>query len=99
MFTLTRITQTARLLAGLSVLFSSTAFATTPPAHEDLSFDVSLRGTGSVTIHADEYFIPLVEGGTIVAVDGFTEGGARWQPRSAAIFADGVLGHAVKRVI
>lgn len=99
MFTRARITQTARLLAGVSVLFSSTAFATTPPAHEDLNFNVSLRGTGSVTIHADEYNNPQDQGVTILAVHGFTERGSMWQPLSAAIFADGVLGHAVKRVI
>jgi pimeloyl-ACP methyl ester carboxylesterase len=82
----------------LSASFSSTAFAT-PPAHEDLSFDVSLRGTGSVSIHADVYNNPRALGVTILAVHGFTERGSMWQPLASAMFADNVLGVAVKRVI
>lgn len=98
MFTRARITKLARSLATLSVLFSSTAFANAP-AHEDLSFNVSLRGTGSVSIHADVYNNPKDHGITILAVHGFTEVGSMWQPLSSAIFADNILGSAVKRII
>jgi len=97
MFTSARIGHTARLLAGLSVLVSSVALAA--PAHEDLSFNVSLRGTGSVSIHADVFNNPKNIGVTILAVHGYTERGSMWQPLTDAIFADKVLGLAVKRVI
>lgn len=102
MFTRARIPQIARLLAVTSVLVSSTALAggNPPPAHEDLSFNVSLRGTGSVSIHADVFNNTTNHGAlTIMAVHGFTERGSMWQPLSDAIFADGALGLVVKRII
>ena len=98
MFTRVRISQLAQKLAVLSVLFSSTAFASAP-AHEDISFNVSLRGTGSVSIHADVFNNPKDHGVTILAVHGFTERGSMWEPLSSAIFGDNLLGLAVKRII
>jgi pimeloyl-ACP methyl ester carboxylesterase len=92
-----RIKQTARLLTVLSAFFSSSAFAA--PAHEDVSFTVSLRTSGSASIHADVYNNPKNIGVTILAVHGYTERGSMWQPLTNAIFADNVLGFAVKRVI
>ncbi len=98
MTTRVRITQLAPLFAVLSLLVSSTALAV--PAHEDLSFSVGLRGTGSVTIHADVYNNPANHGLiTILAVHGFTERGSMFQPLASAIFADHILGLAVKRII
>jgi len=98
MSTPARIKPLARLAAGLSLLLSSVAFAA-PPAHEDLSFTVSLRGTGSASIHADVYNNPKNIGVTILAVHGLSERGSMWEPLTDAIFADNVLGYAVKRVI
>jgi pimeloyl-ACP methyl ester carboxylesterase len=86
------------LFAAVSVLVSSTAFAA-PPAHEDVSFNVSLRSTGSVSIHADVYNNPRDRGLTILAVHGFTERGSMFQPLASAIFSDDILGFAVKRIV
>lgn len=99
MSTRAKITQFAGVPAVVAALFSSTAFATTPPAHEDLAFNVALRGTGSCSIHADVYNNPKSGAVTILAVHGLSERGSMWQPLTAAIFADNVLGHVVKRVI
>jgi pimeloyl-ACP methyl ester carboxylesterase len=100
MNTRARIIKLAGLSAVLSALVSTTALASPPPAHEDLSFNVSLRGTGSVSIHADVFNNPANCGAlTIMAVHGFTERGSMWEPLSSAIFADGALGLAVKRII
>ncbi len=97
MITSARIRLISGLLAGLSSLVSSVSLAA--PSHEDLSFDVSLRGTGSVSIHADVYNNPNDVGVTILAVHGYTERGSMWAPLTDAIFADNILGFAVKRVI
>jgi pimeloyl-ACP methyl ester carboxylesterase len=87
------------LLATLvSVLQTSAAFAN-PPA-TDIDFDVSMRGTGSATIHAAIYTNPANCGvTTILAVHGLTETASTFQPLADAIFADSLLGRSVKRVI
>jgi pimeloyl-ACP methyl ester carboxylesterase len=96
MITSARIRQVSWLLAGLPLFVSSPALAA---PHSDLSFNVSLRGTGSASIHADVYTTPKNLGVTILAVHGYTERGSMWAPLTDAIFADNILGLAVKRVV
>ena len=81
----------------LCLLLSSPAFANAPT---DVYFDVAVRGTGSATIHADVFNNPRNLGlTTVLAVHGFTEVGSMFEPLADAIFADPVLGVAVKRIV
>jgi pimeloyl-ACP methyl ester carboxylesterase len=76
---------------------ASSALADAPT---DVYFDVAVRGTGSATIHGDVFNNPSNRGvTTILAVHGFVEVGSMWKPFADAIFADPVLGLAVKRII
>jgi len=86
-------------MALFSALLTSVALAA--PPHEDLSFTVGLpRVNGSVSIHADVFNNPQNRGAlTILAVHGFTERASMFGPLADAIFADNVLGRAVKRII
>jgi pimeloyl-ACP methyl ester carboxylesterase len=85
----------ALLVSGLR---TSAAFAN-PPA-TDIDFNVSMRGTGSATIHAAIYTNPANRGvTTILAVHGITETASTFKPLATAIFADSTLGRVVKRVI
>jgi pimeloyl-ACP methyl ester carboxylesterase len=94
----TRLWQLYSLATLLSALSTSSALAN-PPA-TDIDFDVSLRGTGSGSIHANIYTNPANRGvTTILAVHGLTGTGATFKPLATAIFADSLLGRAVKRVI
>ena len=88
-----------KLLAAallLSALYAQQVHA----APVDFSFPVTLRGTGSATIHATIYNNPENRGATtILAVHGFTERASMFEPLANAIYADSVLKLAVKRVI
>jgi pimeloyl-ACP methyl ester carboxylesterase len=78
------------------VLFASAAFAD----ESDVYFPVSVRGTGSATIHANVYNNPARRGvTTILAVHGLTGTGNIWKPLTDALFADATLGKVVKRVV
>lgn len=93
-----RISKSA--LATTALVAITSAAAAAAPAHEDLSFAVALRGTGSATIHADVYNNPRGLGAlTMLAVHGFTERGSMFEPLSSAIFSDRILGLVVKRVV
>ena len=90
----TRIWQLGLLTSVLSLLAMSVARA------DDVYFDVSVRGTGTATIHANVYNNPGGRGATtILAVHGLTETGSTFQPLADAIFADSTLNRAVKRIV
>jgi pimeloyl-ACP methyl ester carboxylesterase len=98
MFARVRTNLIALISATASLLVASAAHAV--DAHEALSFNVALRGTGSVSIHADVYNNTQHAGAvTILAVHGFTERGSMWSPLASAIFADNGLGRSVKRIV
>jgi hypothetical protein len=93
---LVRIWQLVLTACLMSALTASVAAA----ADSDVYFDVSVRGTGSATIHAKVYNNPANRGATtVLAVHGLTGTATTWQPLSAAMFADSTLGRAVKRVV
>jgi pimeloyl-ACP methyl ester carboxylesterase len=97
MFARVRFRQLSFIASLLSVLASSVAFADAP--HTDIDFNVSVHG-GTGSIHANIYTNPANSGATtILAVHGLTGTGENFGPLSAAIFADSILGRAVKRVI
>jgi pimeloyl-ACP methyl ester carboxylesterase len=88
--------QLGLVVASLSVMSASVAFAD----ETDVYFNVSVRTTGSATIHANVYNNPAKKGvTTILAVHGLTGTGNIWKPLTDAMFADATLGNAVKRVI
>jgi pimeloyl-ACP methyl ester carboxylesterase len=63
-------------------------------------FDVSLRGGASevcASVSTNPAALPV--GATILAVHGFTETAATWEPLTAAMFADPLLRRIVKRVV
>jgi pimeloyl-ACP methyl ester carboxylesterase len=96
MMSLVRIWQLVLTACLMSALTASVAAA----ADSDVYFDVSVRGTGSATIHAKVYNNPANRGATtVLAVHGLTGTATTWQPLSAAMFADSTLGRAVKRVV
>jgi pimeloyl-ACP methyl ester carboxylesterase len=68
---------------------------------DDVSFDVTLLGTGSATIHATVYenSAGTPGGVNVLAVHGWCETGFGWKPLAKAIFADSGLRHAIKRII
>jgi pimeloyl-ACP methyl ester carboxylesterase len=90
-----KLSSLAVLLLALS---SSVAFANAPA---DYSFNVSLRGTGSATIHASIFNNPQANHGvvTIMAVHGLAERATMFAPLADAIFADAGLNAAVKRIV
>jgi pimeloyl-ACP methyl ester carboxylesterase len=67
----------------------------------DLTFEVALRGTGSVSIHANVYTNAHAGVGapTVVAVHGFTETANVWEPLANAIFETAPRGNRVKRIV
>lgn len=67
----------------------------------DLYFDVPIRGTGSVSIHANVYENPHAGyfARTVIAVHGFTETANVWAPLADAIFEEAPRGKRVKRII
>lgn len=92
-----RILRLLVIAVWMSSVTATSAFASTPT---DISFNVTLRGTGSATIHASVYTNPQNRGvATILAVHGFTERATMFGPLSDAIFADSVLKVAVKRIV
>ena len=96
MFTAVRIPKLLAAVLLLSALYGQRAHA----APVDFSFPVTLRGTGSATIHASIYNNPGNRGvKTILAVHGFTERATMFEPLANAIYADSVLKFAVKRII
>lgn len=94
MLTPARLKPLYLALAFLSIA-ASTAFA-----DSDIDFTVSVRGTGSASIHAHIYDNPSGKGATtILAVHGLTGTASIWSPLAGAVFADSTLNKAVKRVI
>jgi pimeloyl-ACP methyl ester carboxylesterase len=92
--------RSRRLFAFVALFTALWTAAASADAHEDLYFDVGVRGTGSATIHADVYNNPANRGAvTIMAVHGFTEVGSMFGPLASAIYADSTLGQVVKRIV
>jgi pimeloyl-ACP methyl ester carboxylesterase len=93
---LVRIWQVLLTACLMSASSGSVAFA----VDSDIQFNVTVRGTGSATIHAEVYGNPANRGvTTVLAVHGLTGTATTWKPLASAMFADSVLGKAVKRVI
>jgi pimeloyl-ACP methyl ester carboxylesterase len=66
----------------------------------DVVFDVSVRGTGTSTIHAHVFDNPAHRGFVnILAVHGLVNTGFVYGPLAQAIFADATLGSVVRRVL
>lgn len=88
----------------LTVTLTSVAIAcvcATARAHaQDIYFDVSLRETGTSTIHANVYENPAKRGNTtVLAVHGLSSTGATFKPLAKALFDDARLGRNVRRVV
>jgi pimeloyl-ACP methyl ester carboxylesterase len=82
---------------ALGLLAGATASSA---AQSDVYFDVSVRGTGTATIHAAVHTNPsCARGTTLLAVHGFTETANMWQPLAEAVFADEQLGERVQRLV
>jgi pimeloyl-ACP methyl ester carboxylesterase len=65
-----------------------------------ITFDVTLRDTGSATLHASVQVNPRGRSGAnVLVLHGFQETGFAFRPLAQAIFQDRVLGRTVKRVI
>ena len=66
----------------------------------DVVFEVSLRGTGTSTIHAHVFDNPTGRGlVSVLAVHGLVNTGFVYEPLAQAIFADAALGRVVRRVL
>ena len=79
-----------------SVGSSSSAIGTS----DDVVFDVSVRGTGTSTIHAHVFDNPARRGFlNVLAVHGLVNTGFVYGPLAQAIFADVALGSVVRRVL
>jgi pimeloyl-ACP methyl ester carboxylesterase len=92
-----RILRLLTIAVWFTAITATSAFASTP---SDISFNVTLRGTGSATIHASVYNNPQNKGvATILAVHGLTERATMFGPLADAIFADSILKLAVKRIV
>jgi pimeloyl-ACP methyl ester carboxylesterase len=86
-------------LLVLGVLLASAASGARA---DDVYFDVSVRGTGSATLHASVFKNPAAaasNGSTILAVHGLTETGFTYGPLANAFFADGTLKTRVKQIV
>ena len=69
-------------------------------ASGDVVFGVSLRRTGTSTIHAHVFDNPTGRGlVNVLAVHGLVNTGFVYEPLAQAIFADAVLGSVVRRVL
>lgn len=90
-----------KLLLSTGLTLALAASEAAAQSHQDVYFDVTVRGTGSATIHADVYENPRDGHGqlTILAVHGFTERGSMFEPLASAIFADPNLQNRVRRVV
>ncbi|HVW28038.1 MAG TPA: alpha/beta fold hydrolase [Polyangiaceae bacterium] len=86
----------AATILTFALLASSRASA----AQSDVYFNVTLRSAGQARIHAAVYASSSARAGvTILAVPGFTETAAIYQPLATAIFADHILGKVVQRIV
>jgi hypothetical protein len=66
----------------------------------EVTFPVSIRGTGTATLAAHVYSNPAIHGGlSILGVPGVSETGTVFAPLAGAIFSDGALKLVVKNVI
>ena len=67
----------------------------------DVSFDVTLLGSGSATIHATVYENAASPPGgmNVLAVHGWCGTSLGWKPLAKAILGDGGLRHAIKRIV
>lgn len=94
------------LLAGCSASPSAPAdesvgsTASAIGTSDDVVFDVSLRGTGTSTIHAHVFDNPSQRGVVnVLAVHGLVNTGFVYGPLAQAIFSDALLGGVVRRVL
>jgi pimeloyl-ACP methyl ester carboxylesterase len=87
------------MLALISALVVS-LLATVSSAQQQIKFTVGVTG-GTAAVSATVYENPdtHVAGATVLAVHGFTETAAVWQPLAAAMFSHSLTKQAVKRVI
>ncbi|HEX4336617.1 MAG TPA: alpha/beta fold hydrolase [Polyangiaceae bacterium] len=66
----------------------------------DVTFDVKVRGTGTVSIHASVFVNDKASGLIdVLAVHGLAETGYTFAPLAQAIFADRVAGRRVRRIV
>ena len=89
------------LISVTGLLLSAGTSTALAQSNQGISFNVSLRGTGSATIHAEVYDNPAGEHGqlSILAVHGLAERGSMFQPLAAAVFSDNELTNRVRRII
>jgi pimeloyl-ACP methyl ester carboxylesterase len=67
---------------------------------QDVTFDVTVRGTGKVTLHASVYVNDKALGQTnLLAVHGLSETGFTFAPLAQAIFDDRTVGRTVHRLV
>ena len=67
---------------------------------KDVTFDVTVRKVGTVTLHASVYVNDKARGQTnVLAVHGLAETGFTFQPLAQAIFADRWAGRSVRRIV
>jgi pimeloyl-ACP methyl ester carboxylesterase len=86
------------LFTVVSGFVASAARADSSPS--DVYFNVSVRSTGSATIHGKVFNNPASHSGiTVLALHGFTEAADVWGPLSNAMFSDRVLKLVIRRVV
>lgn len=86
--------------AATVLTFALLASARASAAQSDVYFNVTVRSAGQAHIHAAVYTNSSARAGvTILAVPGFTETAAIYQPLATAIFADRILGKVVQRIV
>jgi pimeloyl-ACP methyl ester carboxylesterase len=67
---------------------------------QDVTFDVTVRATGKVTLHASVYVNERSRSQTnVLAVHGLSETGFTFEPLAHAIFADRRVGRGVRHVV
>lgn len=94
-----RFVRCARVVALALTLGLITSSGFAQSTLSDVYFTASVRG-GTASIHANVYENPACRGvTTILAVHGLTETGSNFRSLSNAIFADSILGRAVRRII
>jgi pimeloyl-ACP methyl ester carboxylesterase len=80
---------------GQSIESSTQALQTS-----EITFPVSVRGTGTATIHAVIYTNSAISSGqTALAVHGLTGTGNNWDQLAPALFGDKLVGKKLKRVV
>src|SRR5688572_22850983 len=92
------VTKAQTLLATLVALLVS-SLATSATAQQSIQFDVAVTG-GTAPVSATVYENPnAFLGATVLAVHGFTETAAAWEPLADALFSHPATAWRIKRVI